>query len=100
MSEDVKKLLEMMKNPALSNSLRLGILISLYVLKRTSFSSLQKSLGVPKSSLHASLQVLEESGLIRVRKLPTPLGPRTFIELTDEGNRVIKEYMSIIKKIE
>ncbi|BCU69741.1 transcriptional regulator [Stygiolobus caldivivus] len=99
MSDELKKLMELLKDPALSNSVRLGILLSLYVIGRTTFTDLQRSTGVSKSSLFMHLQVLEESGLIKVRKVPTLSGPRTIVEITDKGVETLKKYIDLIKKI-
>ncbi len=99
MGEDIKKLMELLKNPALSNSVRLGALISLYMVKRTTFASLQSSTGISKSSLYMHLQVLEEHGLIKVKKVLTALGPRTVIEITEKGEEVVKEYMDVIRGV-
>ena len=99
MSDELKKLIEILNDPALNNSVRLGILLALYGLKSINFSQLLKILDIPKSSLYTHLQVLEEGGYIRMVKKITPLGPRTFVELTDKGEEVMEQYSTLIGKI-
>ncbi|AWR93247.1 transcriptional regulator [Acidianus brierleyi] len=100
MTDELKKIMELLNDPTLSNSARLGILLSLYILGKSTFSDLQRSSGISKSSLFMHLQVLEESGLITVKKVPTLSGPRTIIEITEKGIQTIKQYIDLIKKIQ
>ncbi|AAY80425.1 transcriptional regulator [Sulfolobus acidocaldarius] len=99
MSDDLKKIIELLNNPVLSNSSRLGILISLYILGKTTFAELQKSTEIPKSSLHMHLQILEENGLVTVKKIPTLSGPRTIVQITEKGVEEIKKYINVIRDI-
>lgn len=99
MSEDLKKLIEILSDPALNNSIRLGILLALYGLESISFSQLLKILNIPKSSLYTHLQVLEEGGYIRMVKKFTAVGPRTFIEITEKGKEVMRLYSTLVNKI-
>ncbi|BDB98258.1 transcriptional regulator [Saccharolobus caldissimus] len=98
MNDDLKKLMELLKDQALSNSVRLGILLSLYVLGKTTFAELQKTFEIPKSSLYVHLQILKDNGLIDIKKVITLSGPRTVIEITDKGMEVVKKYLDVIKK--
>ncbi|BDC17742.1 transcriptional regulator [Acidianus sp. HS-5] len=99
MSDDLKKLMEILNDPALNNSMRLGILLALYGLESINFSQLLKILNIPKSSLYTHLQVLEEGGYIKMTKKLTPLGPRTFIEITDKGKEVMRQYSILVNKM-
>ncbi|EZQ11385.1 ArsR family transcriptional regulator [Candidatus Acidianus copahuensis] len=99
MSEDVKKLMEFLNNKVLSNSVRLGILIGLYVFEKMTFSEIAEYTGQSKGSISLHIQVLEEAGLIVVKKVPTVAGPRTIIKITDKGRETVKMYFELIKKV-
>jgi DNA-binding MarR family transcriptional regulator len=96
----LERIRELTTNPVLSNSARLGTLLSLYVANKLTFSDLLKITELPKSSLFAHLQVLEEAGLIRVRKQFTVSGPRTIAEITDKGRDTVKRYLDVLKQFQ
>lgn len=100
MNENVKKLIDLLNNEVFSNSARLGILISLYILGKLTFSDLQKSTGLPKSSLFLHLKILEEYKLVKIKRILTLSGPRTIIEITEKGLNIVKEYANLIKDLE
>jgi DNA-binding MarR family transcriptional regulator len=99
MSYDIKDIINLLNNPALSNSSRLGILIFLYINSKSTFTDIQSYTNIPKSSLHMHLQILEKNGLVKITKGFTLGGPRTIIEITDKGIGLIKEYINIIRNI-
>lgn len=99
MSDDLKKLMDILSDPALNNSVRLGILLALYGLESINFSQLLKILNIPKSSLYTHLQVLEEGGYIKMSKKFTAVGPRTFIEITEKGKEVMRQYSMLVNKM-
>ncbi len=66
MSEDLKRLIEIISDPALNNSVRLGILLALYSVKSINFTQLLRVVEIPKSSLYTHLQVLEEAGYVYI----------------------------------
>jgi DNA-binding MarR family transcriptional regulator len=98
-SDDIKRLIEIISDPALNNSVRLGILLALYGVKSINFTQLLRAVEIPKSSLFTHLQVLEEAGYVRMVKRFTALGPRTFVEITEKGERVMREYSELIRKL-
>lgn len=99
MSEELKKLMELLSSQAFSSSARIGILLALLYLGKMSFADLLRSLDLPKSSLYAHIQVLEDAGLISVRKVFTVDGPRTIIQLTDKGEEEVMLYISLVKQL-
>ncbi|BBD73182.1 ArsR family transcriptional regulator [Sulfodiicoccus acidiphilus] len=100
MSEKLKELMELLSTPSFSSSARVGILLSLYYLGRVTFVDLLKATDLPKSSLFAHLQVLEDEGLILVKKSITLQGPRTIVVLTDKGKTAVLRYISLVRELE
>ena len=45
------------------------------------------------------IQILEEEGLVISRKEFTSRGVRTFIQITDKGRDVVKEYLELISNM-
>ncbi|ARM75363.1 transcriptional regulator [Acidianus manzaensis] len=98
--DNVKELLEFLSNnKALNNSVRLGILIALSNFEKLSFSELLEYTKIQKSSLLMHLQVLEEEGLIIIKKQFTLSGPRTFANITTKGKDTVKKYFELINKL-
>ena len=93
----IKELMELLNSKVLSNSARLGILIALYYEKKMSFSELLSFSSLPKSSLAFHLQVLEEEGLIEVKKVLTISGVRTQIVITNKGKEVVRKFLEYVK---
>jgi DNA-binding MarR family transcriptional regulator len=78
----------------LTSTARIAILAALLAFKKTTFTELMLAVNLPKSSLNLSLAVLQENHLVTVRKGFIQLGgPRTFIEITPEGEKAIKEHL-------
>ncbi|BFH74210.1 transcriptional regulator [Sulfurisphaera javensis] len=96
---NIKDLLQFLNNRALNNSVRLGILIALSNFERLSFSELLEYTKIRKSSLLMYLKVLEEEGLITVKKQFTLYRPRTYASITDKGKDTIKKYFDLVNKI-
>lgn len=99
MSDELKRLIDLLSTPAFSNSVRVGILLSLLYLDRITFTDLLKTLDLPKSTLFTHLQVLQDEGLILMKKGLTLDGPRTFIVLTDKGKELINQYLTLVKRL-
>lgn len=91
--------MDLLSNRAISNPIRLGILISLFTMDHMNFSELTDYLNQHKSSVFNNLQVLEDEGLITVKKVPTLRGPRTLVRITDKGRDIVKEYIRLAKRI-
>ncbi|MEM1646571.1 MAG: transcriptional regulator [Ignisphaera sp.] len=97
--DKIKLLIQFLNNRALNNSVRLAILISLYTFGKMSFSEILEYARIPKSSLAMHIQILEEEGLVISRKEFTSRGVRTFIQITDKGRDVVKEYLELISNM-
>ncbi len=84
-------------DPVLMHPKRFLIVSLLYMLGPRTMSFIQKSLKMPWGPLYTHLKRLEEEGYIRSRKIITPFGPRTVIELTDKG---LKAYHDLVAKLD
>ncbi|MGC8543753.1 MAG: winged helix-turn-helix domain-containing protein [Vulcanisaeta sp.] len=97
---NIDELIKLLKDRALSNGVRLGILIALYYVDSyLTFTDLQRDLEIPKSSLHQHLRILEEEGLIEFKKTITSLGIRTVVRITDKGKVIVRRYLDLIKDL-
>jgi len=97
---DVDELMKFLKDRALSNGVRLGILIALYYVDGyLTFIDLQRDLEIPKSSLHQHLKILREEGLIEYKRGITVLGVRTVVRITDKGKELTKKYLNLVKNL-
>ena len=84
----------------LSSSARVAILAALLALRRTTFTELMLAVNVPKSSLNLSLTVLKENNLVAVRRGFLPLGgPRTIVEITQEGEKAIRDHLIMMQSL-
>ncbi|WP_156016021.1 transcriptional regulator [Sulfuracidifex metallicus] len=81
----------------MSNSARLGILLSLYVVRESTFADLLRITELPKSSLFSHIQVLQDAGLVAVKRRFTVSGPRTFIRITEKGTDKVKGYLDVMR---
>ncbi len=77
-----------------STSVRLTIMILLYIHQRINFTDLQKLLNLTPGNLDHHLRKLEQEGYIRrYKKLSAIRKPLTMVELTIEGKIDFKEYL-------
>ena len=84
----------------LSSSARVAILAALLAFKHTTFTELMLAVNVPKSSLNLSLAVLKENGFVAVRRGFLPIGgPRTIVEITPEGEKVIRDHLTLMQNL-
>lgn len=83
-------------NPDLMNSKRFLIATLLYVLRPRTMGELFKALGLTWGSLDSNVRRLRERGYVRTRRVLTLGGPRTLVELTEEG---IREYESLVEEL-
>ncbi len=86
-------------DPILMHPKRFLIVSLLYMLGPRTMSFIQKSLKMPWGPLYTHIKRLEEEGYIRSRKIITPFGPRTVIELTDKGLRAYHDLVVKLGKI-
>lgn len=68
--------------------------------ERITFTDLMFVVKVSKSSLNHSVSVLEQVGYVIVQKgFKTTGGPRTFIEITDEGKKAISVHLETMRRL-
>jgi len=64
------------------------------------FTELMLVVNLPKSSLNLSLEILKDNRLVTVRRGFLPVGgPRTIIEITPEGEKAIKDHLTLIQDV-
>ena len=101
--DELEKLLNevkgVLRSKAVLNTQRLMILIALYLSGRLLFTDLARVTGIGKGRLEYHLDVLEKEGLIRRRRYLTLLGPRVYIEITKEGEGLLKEVINALSKV-
>ena len=79
---------------------RLGILASLVAYgEGLAFSDLKQLCALTDGNLNRHLLVLQEAGLVDVRKQTSNNRPQTFCWLTSEGRRRFVEYISVLERI-
>jgi DNA-binding MarR family transcriptional regulator len=79
---------------------RLGILASLVTHgDGLAFSDLKQLCALTDGNLNRHLQVLQEAGLVEVRKQTDNKRPQTLCRLTPEGRRRFVEYIGVLERV-
>ncbi len=79
---------------------RLGILSSLVAHGEwLAFSELKRLCALTDGNLNRHLQVLQDAGLVDVRKEVANKRPQTLCRLTGEGRRRFVEYLGVLERI-
>ena len=79
---------------------RLGILASLVAhVEGLAFSDLKQLCALTDGNLNRHLQVLQDAGLVEVRKQTSNNRPQTICRITSEGRRRFVEYISVLEQI-
>ncbi len=79
---------------------RLGILASLAShAAGLAFSELKQLCALTDGNLNRHLQVLQDAGLVEVRKLTDGPRPQTICHVTPEGRSRFAEYISVLEKV-
>ncbi len=86
-------------DPIIHERIRLGILSILIKEGETDFNSLKKDLNTSDGNLSRHLSVLEENGIISVRKTFVGKRPRTYYKLTNEGKKRFLSYLDTLENI-
>ena len=86
-------------DPIIHERVRLGILTLLLQGGELDFQTLKHTLHVTDGNLSRHLQVLEEAGLVHVRKTFVRRRPRTYYRLTAEGRRRFLTYLDHLRQI-
>lgn len=99
-SQGDTELSELASAGALSSSARVGIMLALLGVERVTFTDLLLVVKVSKSSLNKSVQILEDSGYVTVRKGFKATGPpRTFIQITEKGKTAIRSHLETMRRL-
>ena len=83
-------------DPFLMNYKRFMIMTLLYALGPRTVGELKRALGLSWGDIDSKLRSLEERGYVITRKILTLSGPRTLVELTEEG---VREYERLSREL-
>lgn len=78
---------------------RLGILTYLLQNGETDFGTLKRALDVTDGNLSRHLRVLEDEGIILVRKTFVKRRPRTYYKLSEDGRKRFRKYLDVLEGI-
>jgi len=79
--------------------LRLGVVAALDSGGEETFSRLKKIVGATDGNLTIHLQILEQNGLIKVRKRFVNRRPQSSYRLTPKGRHLFREYIAFMAKV-
>lgn len=86
-------------NDTVHQRVRLGILAVLEEAKRAEFSALRDALELSDGNLSRHVQVLEESGLVKVEKGFEGRRPRTWISATKAGRKALADELAALREL-
>ncbi len=96
--EEARRLLDLLREYGLLNGVKLGLLLALYHVDcYVTFADLQRTLDLPKSSLHEFLKEMGQMGLVEYRRAVTDLGVRAVVRITERGREVVRQYVELVK---
>ena len=78
---------------------RLGILASLTGVTQADFAHLKSTLELTDGNLGRHLQVLEESGLVKVTKTFENRRPRTWVNITRKGSTALRVELDALREL-
>ncbi len=78
---------------------RLAVVAALHAGGEESFTGLKRTAQATDGNLTIHMQVLEENGIVRVRKRFVGRRPRTTYRLTNKGRRAFREYLSCMARM-
>jgi DNA-binding HxlR family transcriptional regulator len=84
---------------AIHSPIRLGVVAALHTGGEVTFSALRKLVGATDGNLTIHLQVLEQNGVIKVRKRFVNRRPQTSYRLTDKGRLVFRNYVACMARM-
>ncbi len=93
------KLSVWLDEPVMKSSTRLLIIIALYLNDYLTFTDLLQIVHTGKGSLMNHLEKMQEKQIVKIKKVFTPAGPRTVIELSDLGREIFREYSKLMIRI-
>ncbi len=74
-------------------------LVVICVRTSPSFSEVLKITGLSKSTLWKCVESLKREGLVRSKRVLTVLGPRTLLECTESGRRLLSELKEALQSL-
>ena len=98
-NESISELADALRDSLLKSSIRLLILMALATNKRLTFTQLLNLTGGGKGSLNNNLSKLEEGKLIKFQNAFTLKGPRLFVTITENGLKIYRTYINLIKNL-
>lgn len=78
---------------------RLAILTVLAETGRCDFTYLKKVLSLTDGNLGRHLEILEQAGLVRIKKGYEAKRPRTWAQITPQGGRALAAYIELLKSL-
>lgn len=91
--------MDLLKENSLTTSVRLSILLILYIYGRLTFSELLAFTSLRKNTLYVNLQVLADKELIKYKKAFSLKGIISIVEITPKGREVVENLFKIIENI-
>lgn len=83
----------------LSHPVRFSLVAALNATDQSDFASLRDALQVSDSVLSRQASMLEEAGLVGVKKGYVGKRPRTWLSLTKQGRQAWEEHLEALRKI-
>lgn len=84
---------------AIHSPVRLAVVAALQAGGEESFSNLKKVVGTTDGNLTIHMKVLEENGIVKVRKRFVDRRPRTTYRLTKKGRQVFRVYVACMARM-
>ncbi len=85
---------------AIHEKARLGILTSLVAQPGgLLFNDLKRLCALTDGNLNRHLAVLEETGLVKTKRLTQPGRPQTVIAITPDGRRRFQHYLTVLEQV-
>ncbi|SFB15915.1 DNA-binding transcriptional regulator, MarR family [Amycolatopsis marina] len=78
---------------------RLGILAVLAETAECTFPALREQLELTDGNLSRHLKILEEAGLVELRKTFEDRRPRTWLKLTKQGRKSLRSQLELMEKL-
>lgn len=86
-------------NDVVHQRVRLGILTVVNEARRVDFNYLLETLALTGGNLSQHLRVLEDAGLVVIDKVIEGRKPRTWVSITRDGRRALRDEVEALKAI-
>lgn len=84
---------------SIHSPVRLAVVAALHSGGEESFTNLRKLAGTTDGNLTIHMQVLEQNGIVKVRKRFVDRRPRTTYRLTRRGKQVFRDYVACMARM-